>query len=75
MHAVPGPIRGVFMPSSPQKDFDGSHHLYGKKSSDLPDLDCKSTDYASCNTPKIPEWQRNGIPEGVTDHSTQARKY
>jgi hypothetical protein len=28
-----------------------------------------------CHTPKIPEWQRNGIPEGVTDHSTQARKY
>jgi hypothetical protein len=50
LHAVPGPIRGEFMPSSPQKDFDGSHHLYGKKSSDLPDPDCKSTDYNSCDS-------------------------
>lgn len=50
MHAVPGPIRGEFMPSSPQKDFDGSHHLYGKKSSDLSDPGCKSTDYASCDS-------------------------
>ena len=30
MHAVPGLIRGVFMPTTTTSDFDGSHHLYGK---------------------------------------------
>jgi hypothetical protein len=29
-------------------DFDGSHHLYGKKSTDLPDLIVESTDFVSC---------------------------
>jgi hypothetical protein len=28
-----------------------------------------------CHTPKLPEWQRNEIPEGVTDHSTQPGIY
>jgi hypothetical protein len=36
MHKVPGPIRGVFMPTTKTSDFDGSHHLFGKKSTDLP---------------------------------------
>jgi hypothetical protein len=30
-------------------DFDGSHHLYGKKSSDLPDPNCKANDFVSCS--------------------------
>lgn len=51
LHAVPGPIRGEHMPTdlSITIDFDGSHHLYGKKSSDLPDPDSKSTDLVSCS--------------------------
>ena len=50
LHAVSGPIRGEHMPTdlSISIDFDGSHHLYGKKSSDLPDPDCKSNDFVSC---------------------------
>jgi hypothetical protein len=51
LHAVPGPIRGEHMPTdlSISVDFDGSHHLYGKKSSDLPDRNCKSNDFVSCS--------------------------
>jgi hypothetical protein len=51
LHAVFGPIRGEHMPTdlSISIDFDGSHHLYGKKSSDLPDPDSKSTDFVSCS--------------------------
>jgi hypothetical protein len=50
LHAVPGPIRGEHMPIDLSKpsDFDGSHHLYGKKSTDLPDPSVKSTDFVSC---------------------------
>ena len=49
MHAVQGPIRGVFMPTTKTSDFDGSHHLFGKKSKDLPN---KSEDCPSIGTPK-----------------------
>jgi hypothetical protein len=50
MHAVPGPIRGVFMPITTTSDFDGSHHLYGKKSNDLPNPVCKTNHSDSPNT-------------------------
>ena len=43
MHAVPGPIRGVFMPTTKTSNFDGSHHLFGKKSKDLPKPTCKTS--------------------------------
>jgi hypothetical protein len=49
LHAVAGPIRGEHMPTTTTKDFDGSHHLYGKKSNDLPDPNSKSTDFVSCS--------------------------
>jgi hypothetical protein len=46
---VSGPIRGEHMPTTTTSDFDGSHHLYGKKSSDLPELKCKTKDSVSCS--------------------------
>ena len=50
LHVVPGPIRGEFMPSdSDTSDFDGSHHLYGKKSTDLSDPISNDTDFVSCS--------------------------
>jgi hypothetical protein len=55
MHAVPGPIRGVFMPTTSTSDFDGSHHLYGKKSNDLPKPVCKTNNSDSPNTIEIPK--------------------
>lgn len=51
LHAVPGPIRGEHMPTdlSISVDFYGSHHLYGKKSSDLPDPTSQINDFVSCS--------------------------
>lgn len=48
MDAVPGPIRGEFMPSSPQKDLDESQMFYGKKSSTSSDSNSVSNDLLSC---------------------------
>lgn len=59
IHAVPGPIRGVFMPTTKTSDFDGSHHLFGKKSKDLPN---KSEDSPTIGTPK-PISHKFDLPE------------
>jgi hypothetical protein len=55
MHAVPGPIRGVFMPTTKTSDFDVSHHLFGKKSDDLPNFTCKTTNSDSPTTIGTPK--------------------
>jgi hypothetical protein len=65
MHAVPGPIRGEFMPTSKTSDFDGSHHLFGKKSDDLPNLTYKTNNSDSpttIGTPK-PTSHKLNLPE------------
>lgn len=65
MHAVPGPIRGVFMPTTKTSDFDGSHHLFGKKSEDLPNLTCNynnSDSPTTIGTPK-PTSHKLDLPE------------
>jgi hypothetical protein len=61
MHAVPGPIRGVFMPTTKTSDFDGSHHLFGKKSTDLPNPTCKTSN-TTIRTPK-PTSHKLDLPE------------
>ena len=50
LHTVAGHIIGEHMPIPiSNSDFDGSHHLYGKKSNDLLDPDSKSTEFVSCS--------------------------
>jgi hypothetical protein len=51
MNTVAPPIRGTFKPTSPHypTDLDESQLTYGKKSSDLPDLNCKTNDFVSCS--------------------------
>ena len=55
MHAVPGPIRGVFIPTTKTSDFDGSHHLFRKKSIDLPNPTCKTSNSDSPTTIRTPK--------------------
>lgn len=65
MHAVPGPIRGVFMPTTKTSDFDGSHHLFGEKSEDFPNLTFKTNNFDSpttLGTPK-PTSHKLDLPE------------
>jgi hypothetical protein len=64
MHSVSGPIRGVFMPTNIKtSDFDGSHHLFGKKSTDLPNLTCKPSNSDSSTSLSTPKLTKLDLPE------------
>ena len=52
MNAVSDPIRGVFMPSSPQTDLDESQMSYGTKSSTSSDSNSVTNDFVSCDNYK-----------------------
>ncbi|GJT12485.1 ribonuclease H-like domain-containing protein [Tanacetum coccineum] len=66
MHAVPPPIRRIYIPSRPDKEIDESQFTYGPKQSKPSESDARSSDFNYCES-NSGEETNESIPKPVAN--------
>ncbi|GJY22407.1 hypothetical protein Tco_0396065 [Tanacetum coccineum] len=66
MHAVPPLMKGIYIPSGPDKEIDDSQFTYGPKQSKPSESDARSSDFNTCES-NCSEETHESMPEPVVN--------